>query len=295
MLKKLLEKNFVILDGGLGTMIQASGVESGHIPEILNITHPEIIIDIHRQYVESGSDIFCTNTFGANSYKLKDSGYSVDEIIKAGVANAKKAADGKALVALDLGPIGQLLEPTGTLTFEEAYNCYKEMIIAGSEADLIAIETMTDIYEVKAAVLAAKENSDKPIFCTMTFEESGRTFTGVSVECMATVLQGLGVDALGVNCSLGPDALYPVAEKLVKLTGLPVIMKPNAGLPDPVTNKFNVGADEFAESAAELAKLGVKIFGGCCGTTPAHIKALKEKPVKKVPAKKPTTKKGSKK
>lgn len=277
MLKKLLEKNFVILDGGLGTMIQASGIESGHNPEILNITHPEIIIDIHRQYVKSGSDIFCTNTFGANSYKLKGSGYSVDEIIKAGVANAKKAANGKALVALDLGPIGQLLEPTGTLTFEDAYNCYKEMIIAGSEADLIAIETMTDIYEVKAAVLAAKENSDKPIFCTMTFEESGRTFTGVSVECMATVLQGLGVDALGVNCSLGPDALYPVAEKLVKLTGLPVIMKPNAGLPDPVTNKFNVGADEFAESAAELAKLGVKIFGGCCGTTPAHIKALKEK------------------
>lgn len=277
MLNKLFEKNFVILDGGLGTMIQASGVEVGHIPEILNITHPDTIIDIHRQYVESGSDIFCTNTFGANSYKLKDSGYTVDEIIRAGVANAKKAADGKALVALDLGPIGQLLEPTGTLTFEEAYDCYKEMILAGSEADLITIETMTDIYEVKAAVLAAKENSDKPIFCTMTFEESGRTFTGVSVECMATVLNGLGVDAIGVNCSLGPDTLLPIAEKLVKLTGLPVIMKPNAGLPDPVTNKFNVGADEFAESAAELAKLGVKIFGGCCGTTPAHIKALKEK------------------
>lgn len=277
MLNKLFEKDFVILDGGLGTMIQASGVEVGHIPEILNITHPDTIIDIHRQYVESGSDIFCTNTFGANSYKLKDSGYTVDEIIRAGVANAKKAADGKALVALDLGPIGQLLEPTGTLTFEEAYDCYKEMILAGSEADLIAIETMTDIYEVKAAVLAAKENSDKPIFCTMTFEESGRTFTGVSVECMATVLNGLGVDAIGVNCSLGPDTLLPIAEKLVKLTGLPVIMKPNAGLPDPVTNKFNVGADEFAESAAELAKLGVKIFGGCCGTTPAHIKALKEK------------------
>ena len=277
MLNKLFEKNFVILDGGLGTMIQASGVEVGHIPEILNITHPDTIIDIHRQYVESGSDIFCTNTFGANSYKLKDSGYTVDEIIRAGVANAKKAADGKALVALDLGPIGQLLEPTGTLTFEEAYDCYKEMILAGCEADLIAIETMTDIYEVKAAVLAAKENSDKPIFCTMTFEESGRTFTGVSVECMATVLNGLGVDAIGVNCSLGPDTLLPIAEKLVKLTGLPVIMKPNAGLPDPVTNKFNVGADEFAESAAELAKLGVKIFGGCCGTTPAHIKALKEK------------------
>ena len=277
MFKKLLEKDFVFLDGGMGTMIQSTGVDAGHIPELLNITNPDIIKDIHRSYIESGSDIIYSNTFGANSYKLKDSGYTVEQVIGAGVENALKVCDGKALTALDLGPIGQLLEPTGTLSFEDAYNCYKQMILAGSKADLIVIETMTDLYEVKAAVLAAKENSSKPILCTMTFEENQRTFTGVSVECMAAVLQGLGVDAIGVNCSLGPDGLYPIVEKLVKHTNLPVIVKANAGLPDPVTNLFNVDPDEFAESSAKLAQLGVKILGGCCGTTPAHIKALVQK------------------
>ncbi|CDF01533.1 homocysteine S-methyltransferase [Ruminococcus sp. CAG:624] len=277
MFKKLLEKDFVFLDGGMGTMIQSTGVDAGHIPELLNITNPDIIKDIHRSYIESGSDIVYANTFGANSYKLKGSGYTVEQVIGAGVENALKVCDVKALTALDLGPIGQLLEPTGTLSFEDAYNCYKQMILAGSKADLIVIETMTDLYEVKAAVLAAKENSSKPILCTMTFEENQRTFTGVSVECMAAVLQGLGVDAIGVNCSLGPDGLYPIVEKLVKHTNLPVIVKANAGLPDPVTNLFNVDPDEFAESSAKLAQLGVKILGGCCGTTPAHIKALVQK------------------
>lgn len=277
MFKKLLEKDFVFLDGGMGTMIQSTGVDAGHIPELLNITNPDIIKDIHRSYIESGSDIVYANTFGANSYKLKDSGYTVEQVIGAGVENALKVCEGKTLTALDLGPIGQLLEPTGTLSFEDAYNCYKQMILAGSKADLIVIETMTDLYEVKAAVLAAKENSSKPILCTMTFEENQRTFTGVSVECMAAVLQGLGVDAIGVNCSLGPDGLYPIVEKLVKHTNLPVIVKANAGLPEPVTNLFNVDPDEFAESSAKLAQLGVKIFGGCCGTTPAHIKALVQK------------------
>lgn len=277
MFKKLLEKDFVFLDGGMGTMIQSTGVDAGHIPELLNITNPDIIKDIHRSYIESGSDIIYSNTFGANSYKLKDSGYTVEQVIGAGVENALKVCEGKTLTALDLGPIGQLLEPTGTLSFEDAYNCYKQMILAGSKADLIVIETMTDLYEVKAAVLAAKENSSKPILCTMTFEENQRTFTGVSVECMAAVLQGLGVDAIGVNCSLGPDGLYPIVEKLVKHTNLPVIVKANAGLPDPVTNLFNVDPDEFAESSAKLAQLGVKILGGCCGTTPAHIKALVQK------------------
>lgn len=277
MFKKLLEKDFVFLDGGMGTMIQSTGVDAGHIPELLNITNPDIIKDIHRSYIESGSDIIYANTFGANSYKLKDSGYTVEQVIGAGVENALKVCEGKTLTALDLGPIGQLLEPTGTLSFEDAYNCYKQMILAGSKADLIVIETMTDLYEVKAAVLAAKENSSKPILCTMTFEENQRTFTGVSVECMAAVLQGLGVDAIGVNCSLGPDGLYPIVEKLVKHTNLPVIVKANAGLPDPVTNLFNVDPDEFAESSVKLAQLGVKILGGCCGTTPAHIKALVQK------------------
>lgn len=274
----LLKNNeFIFLDGGMGTMIQSAGLDAGHVPELLNLTDPEAIMNIHRQYAESGSNIIYANTFGANRYKLAATGHSVKEVVSAGIQNARRAADKKALVALDIGPIGQLLEPSGTLKFEEAYECYKEQIIAGKDADVIVLETMTDLYEVKAAILAAKENSDKPILVTMTFEENQRTFTGVSPECMITAIEGLGVDAIGVNCSLGPKELMPVLEKICSLTKLPVIAKPNAGLPDPVTNKFNVGADEFAESAAKLAEIGVKIFGGCCGTTPAHIKAVVER------------------
>ncbi|MDE7104385.1 MAG: homocysteine S-methyltransferase family protein [Ruminococcus sp.] len=270
----LLErKGFIFLDGGMGTMIQSIGIDS-HIPEILNITNPEDIINIHRLYSEVGADIVYANTFGANALKLNNSGYTVDEIVSAGILNAKKAVSGKSLVALDIGPLGQLLEPAGTLEFEQAYDLYKEIIIAGKDADLIVIETMTDLYEVKAALLAAKENSDKPVLITMTFEENMRTFTGVSPECMTAVLEGLGADAIGVNCSLGPDELYPVLEKICNLTTLPVIAKPNAGLPDPVTNKFNVNPEQFAKSAVKLAKAGVKIFGGCCGTTPEHIKSV---------------------
>lgn len=270
----LLErKGFIFLDGGMGTMLQSMGIDS-HIPELLNITNPEDIINIHRMYTEAGADIVYANTFGANALKLNNSRYTVDEVVSAGISNAKKAVSGKSLVALDIGPLGQLLEPAGTLEFEQAYNLYKEIIIAGKDADLIVIETMTDLYEVKAALLAAKENSDKPILVTMTFEENMRTFTGVSPECMTAVLEGLGADAIGVNCSLGPEELYPVIEKICRLTTLPVIAKPNAGLPDPVTNKFNVNPEQFAESAVNLAKAGVKIFGGCCGTTPEHIKAV---------------------
>ncbi len=268
----LLEKSeFVFLDGGMGTMLQSMGVES-HIPELLNIKNPEIITDIHKQYINAGADIIYANTFGANALKLNGSGYTVADVVSAGVENALKA--GNAIVALDMGSLGQLLEPSGTLKFEQAYELYKEIVIAGSQADLIVIETMTDLYEVKAALLAAKENSDKPVLVTMTFEENMRTFTGVSPECMIAVLEGLGADAVGVNCSLGPDELYPVIEKICSLTTLPVIAKPNAGLPDPVTNKFSVTPEQFAESAVKLAKAGVKIFGGCCGTTPAHISAV---------------------
>lgn len=268
----LLENSeFVFLDGGMGTMLQSMGIES-HIPELLNITNPQVIMDIHRQYIEAGADIIYANTFGANALKLSDSGYTVTDIVSAGVDNAKKL--GQALVALDMGSLGQLLEPSGTLKFEQAYELYKEIVIAGSQADLIVIETMTDLYEVKAALLAAKENSDKPVLVTMTFEENMRTFTGVSPECMVAVLEGLGADAIGVNCSLGPDELYPIIKKICSLTTLPVIAKPNAGLPDPVTNKFNVTPEQFAKSAVKLAEVGVKIFGGCCGTTPAHISAV---------------------
>ncbi len=273
----LLENNsFVYLDGGMGTMLQAHGIQTEHVPEMLNLTDPEAIMRIHRMYVESGADIIYANTFGANRYKLAKCGHSVEEIVSAGVSNAKKAVAGNALVALDLGPIGQLLEPAGTLKFEEAYDIYKELVEAGKEADVIVIETMSDLYEVKAAMLAAKENSGKPVLVTMTFEENMRTFTGVSPECMVAVLEGLGADAVGVNCSLGPEELYPVLERICSLTTLPVIAKPNAGLPDPITNEYNVDPEAFAASAVKLAEAGVTIFGGCCGTTPEHIRAVTE-------------------
>ena len=272
----LKNKNFIYLDGGMGTMLQAHGIQTEHVPEMLNLTDPEAIMRIHRMYVENGADIIYANTFGANRYKLAKCGHSVEEIVSAGVSNAKKAAAGNALVALDLGPIGQLLEPAGTLKFEEAYDIYKELVEAGKEADVIIIETMSDLYEVKAAVLAAKENSGKPVLVTMTFEENMRTFTGVSPECMVAVLEGLGADAVGVNCSLGPEELYPVLERICSLTSLPVIAKPNAGLPDPVTNEYNVDPEAFAASAVKLADAGVTIFGGCCGTTPEHIRAVTE-------------------
>ena len=270
----LNSQNFVFLDGGMGTMLQSAGIQTEHIPELLNITNPSAIAEIHGLYVQAGANIVYTNTFGANRLKLAGSGHSVGEVVSRGVENAKKAVGGKALVALDIGPLGQLLEPSGTLTFEQSYDIYKEIVTAGSQADLIAIETMTDLYEVKSAVLAAKENSDKPVIVTMTFEQNMRTFTGVSPECLVAVAEGLGVDALGVNCSLGPQELLPVLEKICAVSHIPVIAKPNAGLPDPVTGKFNVDPEKFAQSALKLADIGVKIFGGCCGTTPEHIKSL---------------------
>ena len=269
--KLLNENEFVFLDGAMGTMLQAKGLEVGGVPELLNLTKPEWLEEIHGAYVGAGSQIVYSNTFGANRYKLAETGKSVGEIIPAAIANAKKACGNKALVALDIGPIGQLLEPTGSLSFEEAYDIFKEQIEAGKDADLIVFETMTDLYELKTAVLAAKENSNKPVLVTMTFEESGRTFTGCSAAAMAMTLEGLGADAIGINCSLGPKELYPVAEEICRWTNLPVIVKPNAGLPDPVTGEFSVKPKEFAEALAEMTGIGVRIFGGCCGTTPEFI------------------------
>lgn len=271
--KKFLDsKEFVLLDGAMGTLIQKSGVKYDSVPETLNITHPELIESFHKAYAEAGSDIVYANTFGANGYKLKESGYSVDEIIKSGVENAKKAVQiTDCLVALDIGPIGQLLEPAGSLSFDSAYEYFKEQIVAGQGADVIVFETMTDLYELKAAVLAAKENSDKPIIATMTFERNGRTFTGVSPASMAVTLTGLGVDALGVNCSLGPDELEGVVSEISKYTDLPLVIKANAGLPDPNSNEYDILPDKFADCVADLLKYGVKIIGGCCGTTPEYI------------------------
>lgn len=271
----LNKKSFVILDGAMGTELQKSGLELGEIPEKLSITAPQEIIKIHKSYIDAGADIIYANTFGANRYKLKESGLTVNEVIKASVLNARKACVGTSvLTALDLGPIGQLLEPTGALSFENAYDIFKEQITAGADADIIVFETMTDLYELKAGILAARENSNKPIMCTMTFEENGRTFTGVSVSAMALTLNGLGVDAIGLNCSLGPKQLYPIIKELSEWTGLPIIVKPNAGLPDPLTNTYNISAPEFAKQISSLVPLGIRLVGGCCGTDPQYIREV---------------------
>lgn len=274
--KSWIRENTVFLDGAMGTQIQASGVRPGCIPEMLNFTDPDLIESIHRRYIDAGSDIIYTNTFGANRYKMSSTGKSVQEIIRQAVAAAVKAKSGTdTLVALDIGPIGQMLEPAGSLSFEEAYDIFKEEITASDGADLIVFETMSDLYEVKAGILAAKENSTLPVFCTMTFEKNMRTFTGCSVASMAVTLEALGADAIGVNCSLGPLELIPIVREMRKYTSLPVIVKPNAGLPDPVTGGYDISADDFLNYSKELAEAGANIFGGCCGTTPEFIKALK--------------------
>lgn len=274
--KELLKKGYIVLDGAMGTMLQKKGMKMGVVPETLGITKPDWIIDIHKQYIEAGSDIVYANTFGANRYKLKGTGYSTEEIIKKAIENGRKACEGnESFVALDIGPIGQLLEPTGSLSFEEAYDIFKEEIVAGKDADVIVIETMTDLLETKAAVLAAKENSNLPVFVTMTFEENKRTFTGCSVSAMVLTIAGLGVDAIGVNCSLGPDQLAPIVEEIGKWSDIPVIVKANAGLPDPVTNEYDVTPEQFVEDYKQMLKYGARIFGGCCGTNPEYIRAVK--------------------
>lgn len=273
------KNKFYILDGGMGTMMQANGLEPGEVPELMSITHPEVIRSIHRSYVEAGSDIIYANTFGANTHKIpSDCGYTLEEIIDASVKTAKAAGNADTKVALDVGPLGELLEPMGSLKFEEAYDAFRRTMIQGekSGADLIVIETMTDLYEVKAAVLAAKEKTDLPVMVSMSFEESGRTFTGTDVVSMAVTLEGLGVDAIGINCSLGPAEIYPIAEKMCASTDLPVFVKPNAGLPDPRTNEYDIDAEQFAEMMTAYLDLGIAAAGGCCGTTPEYIAAVKK-------------------
>ena len=272
--------NYTILDGGMGTMLQAAGLPVGQLPEVWNLTNPEQVARIQRKYVKAGAQVIYANTFGANRHKVAASGYTPKELIAGGIQAARAAAgDRKVKVALDVGPIGQLLEPLGTMSFDEAYDIYKEMVVAGEEAgaDLVIFETMSDLYEVKAAVLAARENTRLPVWVTMTFEATGRTFVGVTVPAMALTLTGLGVDALGFNCSLGPKELLPMVEELRQWTDLPMILKPNAGLPDPATGAYTITPEEFAEEMAPAAELGVQIMGGCCGTTPDFIRALSGK------------------
>lgn len=280
-IRNKLKDNILIFDGAMGTMLQNRGLKIGELPETLNITSPEIIIEIHEKYINAGANIITTNTFGSNEIKLKNSSNTVEEIIKAAVDNAKKAIGNKNVgVALDIGPIGELLEPMGTLSFEAAYDVFKRQVIQGvkSGVDLILIETITDLYEAKAAVLAAKENSNLPVFCTMSYEEDKRTFTGCNLVSMVMVLQGLGVDALGVNCSLGPKEIEPLIDDILSISTVPVMIQPNAGLPSIVDGRtvFNISPEEFAIYGARFAEKGANVLGGCCGTTDKHIMALVE-------------------
>lgn len=265
----------LVFDGGFGTSLQKSDITIPEVPEELNITHPELITSIHKKFVNAGSDLINANTFGANPFKAANSKYSLEELIQAGIANAKKASD-NVKVALDVGPLGMLLEPLGTLSFEDAYEAFSKIMKAGKEADFIMIETMTDLYEAKAAVLAAKENTDLPIVCTMSFESNHRTFTGCTIPSMAMTLSALGVDALGINCSVGPDQMADMIKEMREYTNLPIVCKPNAGLPDPITNLYDMDADSFALHMEQCVKNGAQIIGGCCGTTEEYIAKIKD-------------------
>lgn len=276
--------SFLLFDGAMGTMLQKSGLKAGELPETLNLTAPDKILEIHKKYVEAGADIITANTFGANRHKIKDS-EKVQELVKAGVDIARKS--GAKYTALDIGPTGALLKPIGTMDFNEAYNIFKEQITAGSDADIILIETMSDLLEAKAAVLAAKENSDLPIFVTMTFTDNGRTFLGTDPKTAAITLCSLGVDAIGVNCSLGPVELKSVVEELLKYSTKPVIVQANAGLPEIINGetKFPVNVKDYTDAVMELVDLGVTVLGGCCGTTPEYIAELKSALSAKTPKK----------
>lgn len=280
-IREEIGKRILFFDGGMGTLLQEQGLQAGELPETWNLKNPEPIIQIHKAYLAAGADILLANTFGANRFKY---GGDLEKIVTAGVANAKKAvaeSGKKAYVALDIGSSGKLLKPMGTLDFEEAVGVFAEIIRVGEKAgaDIILIETMSDTYELKAAVLAAKENSTLPIMATVIFDESKKMLTGASPQVVVSLLEGLGVDALGINCGLGPKQMKEIVKELLKYASIPVIVNPNAGLPRSENGKtvFDVGAEEFAEDMEEIVTMGAWFAGGCCGTTPAHIQAMVEK------------------
>ncbi len=271
-----IQKDFLLFDGAMGTMLQAAGLPAGGLPEVYNVEHPEILREIHKKYIDAGSQVITANTFQANALKLKDCPYSPEELISAGVQLARES--GAKYVALDIGPLGQLMKPMGIMTFETAYDLFLQQIKAGvaAGADIILLETMSDLLEVKAGVLAAKENFDLPVFVTMTYQSDGRTFVGVDPQSAAITLSGLGVDALGVNCSLGPKELEPIVDTLLAYSRVPVMVQPNAGLPEIENGKtiYRVTPEEYGSFMARLAQKGVRILGGCCGTNPDFIAAL---------------------
>ena len=281
-------KRFVLLDGGMGTQLQTRGLQPGQKPELAALEMPDTLTAIHADYARAGADILLANTFGANAKKLAGCPCTVEQVVSASIACARSAAaETGALVALDIGPLGELLVPAGTLRFEDAYAEFAQVIRAGAAAgaDLVFLETMTDLYELKAAILAAKENCALPVFISMSFESRGRTFTGCTVESYAVTAAGLGADAVGINCSLGPKEILPFAQRLCRSVpaGVPVFVKPNAGLPNP-DGSYNLNAAEFAAEMKAYASIGVSMVGGCCGTTPDFIAKLRETFAPLVPA-----------
>ena len=293
MLRDRLGKELLFLDGGMGTLLQEKGLAPGELPEMWNVTHPEEIRTIHRNYIEAGSDIVLTNTFGANALKFHAEDCSLESIVKTAVKLVKEAAKeaetaGKAApegrrtvyTALDIGPTGKLLKPMGDLEFEAAYEAFREVMIWGEEAgaDLIHIETMSDTYELKAAVLAAKENTSLPVFATVIYDERKKLLTGADIPSVIAMLEGLRVDALGINCGMGPEQMLPILEDYIKYSSLPVIVKPNAGLPKQKDGQtwYDVDPAEFAGYMKKIVSMGACVIGGCCGTTPEHIKAMTE-------------------
>ena len=269
--RTFLRDNIAVFDGAFGTLLQARAQRIPTLPERLNAEQPALIAGIHRDYAAAGADVISANTFGANEAKA-GSREEAETLVRAAVRIAREAAPGK-FVALDIGPTGRLLEPMGTMTFAQAYDIFAHMVEAGKEADLILIETMSDLQELRAALLAAKEHSDLPVLCSMTFEESGRTFTGCDPVCYALAASPLA-DAVGVNCSLGPEKLLPVVQKILQNTDKPVLVQANAGLPD-AQMRYDVSAEEFAAAYEKFLQMGVRIVGGCCGTTPAYIRNLR--------------------
>ena len=279
--RDFLKNKNVILDGGMGTLLQAAGLPVGELPELWNITHAEVITAIHKDYFEAGSNVVNTNTFGANS--LKFSPKELDAVIKAAVENAKRARDTASsgtekFIALDIGPTGRMLKPYGDLDFEDAVSVFAETVRLGAKygVDLVTVETMNDCYETKAALLAVKENCDLPVIVTNAYGEDGKLMTGATPEAMVALLEGMGADAIGANCSLGPKQLQGVVERLCECASVPVVLKPNAGLPATEDGKtvYNVSPEEFAEDIADMMRIGARVVGGCCGTTPEYISAL---------------------
>jgi 5-methyltetrahydrofolate--homocysteine methyltransferase len=270
------DDRFLFFDGAMGTMLQRGGLKAGENPNVMNMTAPEAVFEVHRQYVEAGSDIIITNTFGSNRRMLAPAGYTTPDVVAAAVGVARRAANGAA-VALDIGPIGDFIEPYGDMTFEEACALFAEQMTAGAAAgaDLIAIETMSDLNETRAALLAARENTSLPVFAMMTFNADGRTYMGCTPESFAETAAEFGAAAFGVNCSLGPDTLFPIVEKMSRVSDIPLIVKPNAGLPNALTGRYDLTADMFARQMERFAELNTRVVGGCCGTDPSYIRALR--------------------